>query len=130
MNSLVSLAISQDLSVTKVRDWQYLIINGILVLAASFTLLSIGPSMISSPEVSLYTLIETILGPVWVWLGGFEKPPKSSIYGGIALVTALFLHSIISLQKEHHVDESHIEVENVENKISRAESFELEVGSC
>lgn len=73
-------------------DWLYLFINGVLVLSISFSLWTIGPSLISAPEVSLYTLIETILGPVWVWLGGYEAPPAMSVYGGIALTVALTIH--------------------------------------
>jgi len=69
-----------------------LLVNGMIVLPLSFVLLSIGPMYISPPEVSLYMLIETVLGPVWVWLGGFETPPVSAIYGGILLIVALATH--------------------------------------
>jgi len=48
--------------------------------------------MISAPEVSLMTLMETVLGPIWVWLGGFEAPTEFAIYGGIALALALVTH--------------------------------------
>lgn len=89
----------------------YLLINGILVLGVSLSLLNIGPSMISAPEVSLYTLIETVLGPVWVYLGGYEAPPSAAVYGGTALILALAIHSFIALryehqQQQHEVDDS------------------------
>ena len=69
-----------------------LIINGGVVLSLFFIFLTIGSTMISSTEVSLFTLLETVLGPVWVWLGGFEAPPRMSIYGGALLITTLIIH--------------------------------------
>ena len=72
-------------------------INGMLVLPIAFTLLTLGPSLISAPEVSLYTLIETVLGPIWVWLGGYEAPPVSAIFGGTLLIIALGIHRYVYL---------------------------------
>lgn len=61
-------------------------------LALSFALLTIGPEFITAPEVSLYTLIETVIGPVLVYVGGFEPPPLFTVYGGIMLFIALAGH--------------------------------------
>ena len=62
------------------------------MLATCFCLLTIGPAYISAPEVSLYTLIETVLGPVFVYVGGFEAPPVLTVYGGTLLLLALLGH--------------------------------------
>jgi hypothetical protein len=32
------------------------------------------------------------LGPLWVWLAGFEKPPIETLYGGSVLIAALLTH--------------------------------------
>lgn len=64
-------------------------LQGGLLNPISFGLLTIGPAYITAPEVSLYTLLVTIFGPVWVYLGGYEKPPMMSIYGGIIIVVSL-----------------------------------------
>ncbi len=66
--------------------------NGVLVLGLSNILLNIGPTLISAPEVSLIFLLETILGPVWVYLGGYEAPPSSAVYGGGVLILTLIAH--------------------------------------
>lgn len=73
-------------------DMTVFFMNGAVILPLAFYLLSIGPNLISAPEVSLYTLIETVLGPIWVWLGGYEAPPFSAIFGGLALFIALTTH--------------------------------------
>ena len=71
-----------------------ILLDSFVVLSISFTLLTIGPTLISAPEVSLMTLIETVLGPIWVWLGGFEAPPTFAVYGGSALAAALVVNRL------------------------------------
>jgi hypothetical protein len=69
----------------------FLVAQGI-GMCFSFSLLTIGPSYITAPEVSLYTLIETVVGPALVYAGGFETPPIYSVYGGVMLFVALAGH--------------------------------------
>eukprot|EP01038_Epipyxis_sp_PR26KG_P008812 gene8812-11899_t len=102
---LVSLCLSPNLLDVTAESFIFLSIQGVIVLPISFILLTIGPSLISASEVSLYTLLETILGPIWVWLGGYEAPPFYSIYGGIILILALTVHSLLSLRTEPYMNE-------------------------
>jgi drug/metabolite transporter (DMT)-like permease len=81
-----------DLSDLTGVDSIYILLQGIGVLAVGFTLLTIAPTYIPSPEVSLYTLIETVLGPVWVFLGGYESPSIYAVCGGAILLIALAVH--------------------------------------
>jgi hypothetical protein len=97
---LVSILISQEKGVITIADLMLLVYNGMFLLPASFALLTIAPTLISAPEVSLFSLIETVLGPVLVWFGGFEAPPVSAIYGGVLLIFALIVHSYIALIEE------------------------------
>lgn len=85
-------------------DWLYLLIDGVFVLALSFSFLNICPTMISATEVSLMMLIETVLGPVLVYAAGYEAPPKTAVYGGSALAFALIVHSYIALKMEKSSD--------------------------
>lgn len=73
-------------------EWVYIFLDGGISMALSFVALSIGPSLISAPEVSLCTLLETAVAPVWVFLAGYEKPSGFAIGGGVALVVALVIH--------------------------------------
>lgn len=100
----VSLIVEQNQSVTSGMDWLYLLIDGIFVLALSFSLLNICPTMISATEVSLMMLIETVLGPVLVYAAGYEAPPATAVYGGSALAFALIVHSYIALKMEKSSD--------------------------
>ena len=91
VTAVVALAIGRGTRLLTPRDYGFLVAQG-MGLAVSFGLLTVGPSFISAPEVSLYTLIETIIAPVYVYLAGFEAPPQNTIYGGIMILVALSGH--------------------------------------
>ena len=42
------------------------------------------------------------MGPVWVWLGGYEAPPKLTAYGGAILVLALIVHGYVEGWAEYN----------------------------
>ncbi len=72
---------------------------GFVVAPISFALITIGPRYLPAPEVSLLLLIETVLGPLWVWLVIAEKPSPLSLIGGAVVVTTLLLHSLYGLRR-------------------------------
>lgn len=98
--SIVCLCIGVDFHLVTGYDIGLLIINGVFVLSFSFLLLTIGPLYIISAEVSLFFLIETILGPVWVYAAGYEAPPPFTVYGGICIILAVACNSILALREE------------------------------
>jgi drug/metabolite transporter (DMT)-like permease len=87
-------------SVTPGPDCLYLVLQGCILLTVSFALLTIGGAMIPAPEVSMLLLLETLLGPIWVWLAGFEAPPPNTIYGGALLIATITLHSAYAIREE------------------------------
>ena len=54
----------------------------IMCVAIPFVLVTIAPRFITAAEVNLFFLLETILGPVWVWLVIKEQPSLETILGG------------------------------------------------
>ena len=71
----------------------------ILCVAIPFVLVTIAPRFITAAEVNLFFLLETILGPIWVWLIIKEQPSFETIQGGIVIITAIAIHSYMSLKK-------------------------------
>ncbi len=67
--------------------------------AVAFVCIGAGAKRIPSPEVSLLMLLETILGPVWVWAILNETPSENALIGGAIVITTLALHSLASLKK-------------------------------
>jgi hypothetical protein len=77
-----------------------LVLQGCLLLSLSFALLTLGAALVPAAEVSMLMLLETVLGPVWVWLGGYEAPPRLTVYGGAILVASLAAHSVAAIRAE------------------------------
>ena len=71
----------------------------ILCVAIPFVLVTIAPRFITAAEVNLFFLLETILGPIWVWFIVKEQPSLETIQGGMVIITAIAIHSYLSLKK-------------------------------
>ena len=70
----------------------------IMCVAIPFALVTIAPRFIPAAEVNLFFLLETIIGPIWVWLVIQEQPSIETIQGGAVIMTAIAIHSFIKLK--------------------------------
>ena len=71
----------------------------IMCVAIPFVLVTIAPRYITAAEVNLFFLLETILGPLWVWFIILEQPSIETIIGGIVIIITIGFHSVLSLKK-------------------------------
>ena len=67
----------------------YISVTGLIILPVSFFLLSKATRLTSAANVSMIMLLETVLGPLWVWLGIKETPNSLTLLGGLLVVGAL-----------------------------------------
>ena len=67
----------------------YISITGLFILPLSFILLSKASRMTPASNVSIIMLLETILGPLWVWTFTNESPKFLTIIGGTIVILAL-----------------------------------------
>lgn len=65
------------------------VILGLFLTPIAFTLVTVGPRHIGAAEVSLLMLLETALGPLWVWLALGEVPAPTALVGGAIIVLAI-----------------------------------------
>jgi len=65
----------------------------ILCVAIPFVLVTIAPRFIPAAEVNLFFLLETIIGPIWVWLIIKEQPSIETLYGGAVIIFTIAIHS-------------------------------------
>ena len=79
-------------------SYEVLAVMGLVQMPVAMALLAIGPRYLPAPEVSLWMLVETFLGPLWVWLAMGERPPESTWGGGALIVTTLAVHSYLGLR--------------------------------
>ncbi len=96
VSALVTIPFAAPLSVAPGEVWMLLIL-GAVVLPVSFGLIGLGPRYLPAPEVALILLLETVLGPFWVWLVLEETPSTRALIGGAVVIIALALHSLASL---------------------------------
>ena len=75
-------------------QWFYLVIGAGVVLPVALALLTLGPRYLPAPEVAMLTLLETIIGPVGVWIVIGEEPGIRTLLGGGVVVAALFFHAL------------------------------------
>jgi drug/metabolite transporter (DMT)-like permease len=66
---------------------------GITQIGLGFVFLTIGGRLIPAGEVALITLLEIVLGPLWVWAFLGERPPTATLVGGAIVLGAVLLEA-------------------------------------
>jgi drug/metabolite transporter (DMT)-like permease len=67
---------------------------GITQIGLGLIFLSIGARLIPAAEVALITLLEIVLGPLWVWLALGERPGTTTLVGGAIVLGAVVIQTI------------------------------------
>ena len=62
-------------------------------IALGLILLTIGGRLIPAGEVALITLLEIVLGPLWVWAFLAERPATATLVGGLVVLTAVLVQA-------------------------------------
>jgi len=71
----------------------------VMCVAIPFVLVTIAPRFIPAEEVNLFFLLETIVGPFWVWMVIREQPSIETIQGGVVIILTIAIHSFLKLKK-------------------------------
>lgn len=66
---------------------------GIGQIGAGLAFLTLGARLIPAAEVALISLLEVVLGPLWVWLAQSEQPAWTTIAGGLVVVAAVAIQT-------------------------------------
>ena len=81
------------------NDMIYVPLMCVLCVAIPFVLVTIAPRFIPAEEVNLFFLLETIIGPIWVWMIIKEQPSLETIQGGAVIILTIAIHSFLKLKK-------------------------------
>lgn len=84
----VALPIAWPLAPTA-RDLAVLAPMGMIQLGLGCLLMTQASRHLSAGEIGLFALIETILAPLWVWIGVGERPSELALAGGVIVFGAL-----------------------------------------
>jgi drug/metabolite transporter (DMT)-like permease len=74
-------------------DVAWLAALGIGQIGLGFALLTVGARLIPAAQVGLITLLEVVLGPLWVWLALDERPSTPTLAGGAIVIAAIVLQT-------------------------------------
>lgn len=82
------------------RDIGVILVMGAVQLAGGCLLITMAMRYLPAVEVGLFTLLETVLGPVWVWLAYGETPSSMALLGGALIVGALLANSLLGRRRD------------------------------
>ncbi len=75
------------------HDLLLVIALGVGQMGLGLAFLTIGARLIPAAEVALITLLEVVLGPLWVWLALSESPSSATLVGGAVVIAAVALQA-------------------------------------
>ncbi|MBX2868131.1 MAG: DMT family transporter [Acidiferrobacterales bacterium] len=88
-----TLAISnQDLLIS--------LLLGSVQFGMGFMLLTWSTRYLLAAEVALFSLSESILNPIWVWIGVNEVPSNLTLAGSAVVLFSVIVYSVMALKKE------------------------------
>ena len=75
-------------------DWAILAALGVGQIGLGLAFLTIGARLIPPAQVALISLLEVVLGPLWVWLAYGERPSAATLAGGAIVVSAVVVQAV------------------------------------
>jgi drug/metabolite transporter (DMT)-like permease len=75
------------------RDLLLLIALGAFQMGLGLVLFTVGARLIPASEVAMLTLLEVVLGPLWVWIALSEKPNTATLIGGGIVIAAVVVQA-------------------------------------
>jgi drug/metabolite transporter (DMT)-like permease len=76
------------------KDLALLVGLGVGQIGLGLIFLTIGARLIPAAEVGLITLLEIVLGPLWVWIALGEQPSATTLAGGAIVLSAVAIEAI------------------------------------
>lgn len=102
LTAIAILPLAQPFSISQ-QDMGFLLIMGVYMLPLGTALMYIGPKYIPASEVGLMLLLESILGPTWVWLALDERPGNATLVGGAIILSTLAMNTIWAMRSSRAV---------------------------
>jgi drug/metabolite transporter (DMT)-like permease len=76
------------------QDLTLLAALGIGQIGLGLIFLTLGARLIPAAEVALITLLEIVLGPLWVWIAESEQPSTTTLAGGAIVLAAVVIQAV------------------------------------
>ncbi len=94
--ALICIPFITDMNSISVQDFAMVGFLGVFQIAFAYALFSYGLKRIIAVEASIISMFEPVLNPIWVFIGYGEVPSFYAIIGGIIIMTAITVRTLIS----------------------------------
>jgi len=94
--ALICIPFITDMNSISVQDFAMVSFLGVFQIAFAYALFSYGLKRIIAVEASIISMFEPVLNPIWVFIGYGEIPSFYAIIGGIIIITAITIRTLIS----------------------------------
>ena len=101
LGGLVGAALGFAMSDTLVlspHDLALCLFLGVFQYTGGFVLITLGARYLPAAEVALLSLAETVLAPIWVWIGVGEVPALLTLAGGGIVLSAVVAQAVAGLR--------------------------------
>ena len=79
------------------------LVMGCVLITVGFGCYTIAARYILAADVALFALAESILAPIWVWIGVDERPSNVTLIGCTIVVVAVAIYSLVEITKENRI---------------------------
>ena len=97
VGAVLGLAMSDTLAIPR-HDLALCIFLGVVQYGGGFVLLTLGARYLPAAEVALLSLVETVLAPLWVWIGVGEVPALPTLAGGAIVIAAVVVQTATGMR--------------------------------
>ena len=94
--ALICIPFITDMNSISLQDFAMVSFLGVFQIAFAYALFSYGLKRIIAVEASIISMFEPVLNPIWVFIGYGEVPSFYAIIGGILIMTAITVRTLIS----------------------------------
>ena len=103
LSGLITFAIAavmvSDLDIS-LHDLVICMMLGSFQLGLGFLFLTLGTRFIPAAEVALFSMSESILNPLWVWIGVNEVPSNYTLAGSAVVLVSVITYSLIAIRND------------------------------
>lgn len=90
--TLIALPFAQPMTVN-ISDFFFLSLMGLIVVPIGLGLFLSGARYAPAAEIALLALVETVLGPIWVWIFIGETPSEMALLGGSIVILSIVINT-------------------------------------
>lgn len=98
VSGIIAMGLASTLMLTSTTQVLAILGTALIVIPIPFILFALSLRFITAAETSLIMLIESVLGSLWVWAFLGELPSKSTVLGGILVLSTLMIYGFLTLK--------------------------------